>query len=164
MSVAEDGARASLGASDAARAPLADVQLAGTSVPDVPLPDLAVIDVSFISLTKVLPAVLECLTESAELLALVKPQFEVGRGRVGRGGVVREARDRRSALLAVGLAARELGVAVRGYCSSGLPGPKGNRETFVWLARGAGWAAAVSGAPRAASAEDVERMAAEVEP
>jgi 23S rRNA (cytidine1920-2'-O)/16S rRNA (cytidine1409-2'-O)-methyltransferase len=99
------------------------------------LPNLAVIDVSFISLGKVLPAVLGCLRESCEVLALVKPQFEVGRARVGHGGVVRDPADRRAALVAVGLTANELGASVRGYCSSGLPGPKGNRETFAWLVR-----------------------------
>jgi 23S rRNA (cytidine1920-2'-O)/16S rRNA (cytidine1409-2'-O)-methyltransferase len=97
-------------------------------------PDLAVVDVSFISLAKVLGAVLGCLAGRYDVLALVKPQFEVGRGRVGKGGVVRDADDRRAALVAVGEAALALGTAVLGYRSSGLPGPKGNRETFVWLA------------------------------
>jgi 23S rRNA (cytidine1920-2'-O)/16S rRNA (cytidine1409-2'-O)-methyltransferase len=99
-------------------------------------PDLAAVDVSFISLTKVLEAVLGCLGERYDVLALVKPQFEVGRERVGKGGVVRDAADRRAALIGVGQAALELGAAVRGYYTSGLPGPKGNRETFIWLARG----------------------------
>jgi 23S rRNA (cytidine1920-2'-O)/16S rRNA (cytidine1409-2'-O)-methyltransferase len=128
------------------------------------LPDLAVIDVSFISLRKVLPAVLGCLAESCEVLALVKPQFEVGRARVGSGGVVRDPADRRSALVAVGLAARELGAAVRGFCSSGLPGPKGNRETFLWLTRGVDPDRAGEDAVGAVVDEDVERMAREVEP
>ncbi len=96
-------------------------------------PDLAVIDVSFISLAKVLGPVLSCLGGRYDVLALVKPQFEVGRGRVGKGGVVRDPAERRSALVAVGESALALGAAVLGYCSSGLPGPKGNRETFVWL-------------------------------
>ncbi|MGI8902334.1 MAG: TlyA family RNA methyltransferase [Solirubrobacteraceae bacterium] len=101
-------------------------------------PDLIVIDVSFISLTKVLPAVLACAAPGRfDSLALVKPQFEVGRGRVGKGGVVREPAMRREALISVGGAARELGAAVLGYVSSGLPGPKGNQETFVWLAEAA---------------------------
>jgi 23S rRNA (cytidine1920-2'-O)/16S rRNA (cytidine1409-2'-O)-methyltransferase len=99
-------------------------------------PDLVVIDVSFISLTKVLPAVLACVTERHDVLALVKPQFEVGRGRVGKGGVVRDAELRRAALVDVGRAARALGAGVFGFASSGLPGPKGNRESFVWLAEG----------------------------
>jgi 23S rRNA (cytidine1920-2'-O)/16S rRNA (cytidine1409-2'-O)-methyltransferase len=97
-------------------------------------PDLAVVDVSFISLSKVIGAVLSCLAPSYDALALIKPQFEVGRGRVGKGGVVRDAGDRRATLIAVGQAALALGAAVLGYRSSGLPGPKGNRETFVWLA------------------------------
>jgi 23S rRNA (cytidine1920-2'-O)/16S rRNA (cytidine1409-2'-O)-methyltransferase len=119
-------------------------------------PDLAVVDVSFISLAKVLPAMLGCLAEAFEVLALVKPQFEVGRGRVGKGGVVRDAGDRRTALVGVGMAALGLGCAVLGYCSSGLPGPKGNLETFVWLARPTDRGATAVG--------DVERMACEVEP
>ncbi|HYH54341.1 MAG TPA: TlyA family RNA methyltransferase [Solirubrobacterales bacterium] len=99
---------------------------------DLPFaPSLATIDVSFISLAKVLPAVVLCLEPGGEALAMVKPQFELGRDRVGRG-VVRNAADRREAILAVATAARELGLAIRGFASSGLPGPKGNRETFVW--------------------------------
>jgi 23S rRNA (cytidine1920-2'-O)/16S rRNA (cytidine1409-2'-O)-methyltransferase len=99
---------------------------------DLPFaPSLATIDVSFISLTKVLPAVARCLAPGGEMLAMVKPQFELGRERVGRG-VVRDAADRREAILLVARAAGELGLAVRGFASSGLPGPKGNRETFVW--------------------------------
>src|SRR5438270_12094219 len=69
-------------------------------------PDLAVVDVSFISLSKVLAAVLACMAPRYDVLALVKPQFEVGRGRVGKGGVVRDAADRRAARVAVGGAAR----------------------------------------------------------
>jgi 23S rRNA (cytidine1920-2'-O)/16S rRNA (cytidine1409-2'-O)-methyltransferase len=99
-------------------------------------PDLIVLDVSFISLTKVLPAVLACVAERHDVLALVKPQFEVGRGRVGKGGVVRDAELRRSALVDVARGARGLGASVLGFASSGLPGPKGNRESFVWLAEG----------------------------
>jgi 23S rRNA (cytidine1920-2'-O)/16S rRNA (cytidine1409-2'-O)-methyltransferase len=94
-------------------------------------PSLATIDVSFISLAKVLPAVARCLAPGGEVLAMVKPQFELGKERVGRG-VVRKAADRREAIVKVAEAARELGLQVRGFASSGLPGPKGNRETFVW--------------------------------
>lgn len=94
-------------------------------------PSLATVDVSFISLAKVLPAVARCLAPGGEALAMVKPQFELGRDRVGRG-VVRDAADRREAVLAVAAAATELGLPVRGFATSGLPGPKGNRETFVW--------------------------------
>jgi 23S rRNA (cytidine1920-2'-O)/16S rRNA (cytidine1409-2'-O)-methyltransferase len=117
-------------------------------------PDLLVADLSFISLTKVLPALLGCVAERFDALAMVKPQFEVGRERVGKGGVVREAADRRAALVAVAGSARERGAAVMGFASSGLPGPKGNRETFVWLAEGG----------RDGAREDIEAAAAEVEP
>ncbi len=117
-------------------------------------PDLVVIDVSFISLAKVLPAVLAATAPSFDVLALVKPQFEVGRERVGKGGVVRDAGDRRDALVAAGAAARGLGAAVLAFASSGLPGPKGNRESFAWLAE----------AGRAGAAEDLEAAAREVEP
>jgi 23S rRNA (cytidine1920-2'-O)/16S rRNA (cytidine1409-2'-O)-methyltransferase len=98
---------------------------------DLPfVPSFATIDVSFISLAKVIPAVSSCLAAGAELLAMVKPQFELGRERVGRG-VVRDAADRREAVLGVARAAEEAGLAVAGFAPSGLPGPKGNRETFV---------------------------------
>jgi 23S rRNA (cytidine1920-2'-O)/16S rRNA (cytidine1409-2'-O)-methyltransferase len=99
---------------------------------DLPFsPGLATVDVSFISLRKVLPAVARCLAPGGEVLAMVKPQFELGRERV-RKGVVRDAGDRREAVLSVASAAAELGLPIRGFASSGLPGPKGNRETFVW--------------------------------
>ena len=97
-------------------------------------PSLAVIDVSFISVTKVLGAVLACLEPVHDCLAMIKPQFEVGREAVGRGGVVRDPALRRSALEAVAASAANLGASVLGFASSGLPGPKGNLETFVWLA------------------------------
>jgi 23S rRNA (cytidine1920-2'-O)/16S rRNA (cytidine1409-2'-O)-methyltransferase len=116
------------------------------------LPELATVDVSFISLAKLLPAVAACLAPDGELLALVKPQFELERERVGKGGVVRGAGDRRDALRRAARAASAAGLAVRGFASSGLPGPKGNRETFIWCAR--------SGAP----ISDLEAAIAEVEP
>jgi 23S rRNA (cytidine1920-2'-O)/16S rRNA (cytidine1409-2'-O)-methyltransferase len=118
-------------------------------------PDLIVVDVSFISLTKVLPAVLAVAAPRFDCLALVKPQFEVGRERVGKGGVVRSADDRRDALIAVGKHARtRLGAVVLGYVTSGLPGPAGNRESFVWLAE----------AGRPGEVEDLEAAARKVEP
>ena len=118
-------------------------------------PDLIVADVSFISLTKVLPAVLACAAPVFDCLAMVKPQFEVGRERVGKGGVVRSADDRRAALVEVGETARtELGAAVMGYAASGLPGPAGNRESFVWLAE----------AGRAGAAQELETVARMAEP
>ena len=98
---------------------------------DLPFrPDLATVDVSFISLVKVLPAVASSLVPGGEVLAMVKPQFELGRERV-RKGVVRDAADRREAVLSVARRAEEIGLPVRGFAFSGLPGPKGNRETFV---------------------------------
>jgi 23S rRNA (cytidine1920-2'-O)/16S rRNA (cytidine1409-2'-O)-methyltransferase len=99
-------------------------------------PDLVVIDVSFISLGKVLPAVLAAGAAVFDCLAMVKPQFEVGRERLGKGGVVRDPELRREAIAGVARTAEELGAAVMGFASSGLPGPKGNRETFAWLAEG----------------------------
>jgi 23S rRNA (cytidine1920-2'-O)/16S rRNA (cytidine1409-2'-O)-methyltransferase len=97
-------------------------------------PDLVVIDVSFISLRKVLPAVLGAAAPSYDALAMVKPQFEVGRERLGKGGVVRDPALRREAIAGVARDAEALGASVMGFASSGLPGPAGNRETFVWLA------------------------------
>jgi 23S rRNA (cytidine1920-2'-O)/16S rRNA (cytidine1409-2'-O)-methyltransferase len=119
---------------------------------DLPFaPSFATVDVSFISLAKILPAVVRCLAPGGEALAMVKPQFELGRGRVGRG-VVRDAGDRREAILAVAHAAGDLGLPVRGVASSGLPGPKGNRETFVWCG-GDGAPVADLGAAVAAAVE-----------
>jgi 23S rRNA (cytidine1920-2'-O)/16S rRNA (cytidine1409-2'-O)-methyltransferase len=100
-------------------------------------PNLVVIDVSFISLAKVLPAVLTAAADVFDCLAMVKPQFEVGRDRIGKGGVVREPALRHEAVTAVAAAARELGAAVMGAAPSALAGPSGNRETFLWLAEGA---------------------------
>src|SRR5262245_28355482 len=117
-------------------------------------PDLVVADVSFISLTKVLPAVLACCAPRFDALAMVKPQFEVGRAKVGKGGVVRDPDDRRASLVAVAASARDAGASVLGFASSGLPGPKGNRETFVWLAESA----------RPGEIDDLESAAREVEP
>ncbi len=97
-------------------------------------PDLVVADVSFISLTKLLPAVRGVVADTFDALLMVKPQFELGRGRVGRGGVVREAALRREAIRTVAAAAVREGFAVLAAAPSGLPGPKGNRETFLHLA------------------------------
>jgi 23S rRNA (cytidine1920-2'-O)/16S rRNA (cytidine1409-2'-O)-methyltransferase len=103
---------------------------------DLPFgPSLATVDVSFIGLTKVLPAVAGTLSEDGEVLALVKPQFELGPEKIGKGGVVRDAALRREALALAAEAARSVGLAVRGVASSGLPGPKGNRESFLWCSR-----------------------------
>ena len=111
---------------------------------------------SFISLTKILPAVLACAApDRYDVLAMIKPQFEAGRGNVGKGGVIRDPDQRRAALVSVAGCARSLGASVLGFASSGLPGPKGNRESFVWLAE-AGRAGDVG--------EDLDAAAREVEP
>jgi 23S rRNA (cytidine1920-2'-O)/16S rRNA (cytidine1409-2'-O)-methyltransferase len=104
-------------------------------------PELVTIDVSFISLGKVLGAVLACCAPEYDCLAMVKPQFEVGRGRVGKGGVVHDHALRRAAVQAVAERARSLGAVVRGWAPAGLEGPAGNRETFLWLAAADGEAA-----------------------
>ena len=118
-------------------------------------PGLAVVDVSFISVAKVLGPLVACLDPTFDVLALVKPQFELGRRRVGRGGVVRDPGARREALVEVGRHARDaFGASVLGYASSGLPGPAGNRESFVWLAE----------AGRAGGVDDLEAAARRAEP
>jgi 23S rRNA (cytidine1920-2'-O)/16S rRNA (cytidine1409-2'-O)-methyltransferase len=117
-------------------------------------PDLVVIDVSFISLRTILPAVLGTLADEWDALAMVKPQFEVGRERLGKGGVVRDPELRREMVAEVAEAARGLGAAVAGFAPSGLPGPAGNRETFAWLAEG-GRAGAVGDVRAALAGVDV---------
>ena len=102
-----------------------------------PVPGLVVADLSFISLTLVLPTLVECAEPDADFVLLVKPQFEVGKGRVGSGGVVREAADRADAVRKVAGAGRELNLGVLGVTASPLPGPAGNVEYFLWLRRGA---------------------------
>ncbi|HEX8066475.1 MAG TPA: TlyA family RNA methyltransferase [Thermoleophilaceae bacterium] len=97
-------------------------------------PELIAVDVSFISLAKVLPAVLGCAADRFDCLAMVKPQFEVGRERLPKGAVVRSAEDRRGAALEVARCAAGLGHSIAGFAPSGLPGPAGNRETFAWIA------------------------------
>jgi 23S rRNA (cytidine1920-2'-O)/16S rRNA (cytidine1409-2'-O)-methyltransferase len=102
-----------------------------------PAPDLVVADLSFISLTLVLPALVACATPAADFVLMVKPQFEVGKGRVGAGGVVRDTTDRSDAIKRVCGAASQLGLGVRGITASSRPGPAGNVEYFVWLRFGA---------------------------
>ncbi len=102
-----------------------------------PVPGLVVADLSFISLTLVLPALVACAAPDADFVLLVKPQFEVGKGRVGAGGVVRDTTDRSAAVQRVTGAAGQLGLGVLGVTASPLPGPAGNVEYFVWLRRGA---------------------------
>jgi 23S rRNA (cytidine1920-2'-O)/16S rRNA (cytidine1409-2'-O)-methyltransferase len=98
-------------------------------------PGLITVDVSFISLAKLLSPITEIAADDLDLLGLVKPQFELEPTRVGSGGVVRDPAARRDALRAVAEAAAGAGLVVRGFASSGLPGPKGNLETFIWCAR-----------------------------
>ncbi|MCW2700907.1 MAG: putative rRNA methylase [Blastococcus sp.] len=100
--------------------------------------DLVVADLSFISLRLVLPALILCAREDADLLLMVKPQFEVGRERLGAGGVVRDPEHRVQAVLAVAQSAADLGWGTAGVVASPLPGPAGNVEFFVWLRRDAG--------------------------
>jgi len=100
-------------------------------------PDLVVGDLSFISLRLVLPSLVACAAPRAELVLMVKPQFEVGRERLGTGGVVRDPGLRAEAVLTVARAAAGLGLGVRGVVASPLPGPSGNVEYFLRLRRGA---------------------------
>ena len=117
-------------------------------------PDLVVADLSFISLTKVLPAVLACCAERFDALAMVKPQFEVGRERRRQGRRRALARRPPRGARRGGRTARAHGAAVLGFASSGLPGPKGNQETFVWLAEGG----------RETAQADLDALARVVEP
>jgi 23S rRNA (cytidine1920-2'-O)/16S rRNA (cytidine1409-2'-O)-methyltransferase len=103
-----------------------------------PRPDLGVIDVSFISLTKVLPAFWALLVPPREAVLLVKPQFEVGRDRIGKKGVVRDAGDQAGAIAQVLESAIALGWAYRGLTWSPLLGPAGNIEYLLWLHQGEG--------------------------
>jgi 23S rRNA (cytidine1920-2'-O)/16S rRNA (cytidine1409-2'-O)-methyltransferase len=100
--------------------------------------DLVVADLSFISLRLVLPALTGCAREDADLLPMVKPQFEVGRERLGSGGVVRDRGHRADAVQEVAEAAATLGWGTAGVVASPLPGPAGNVEFFLWLRRDAG--------------------------
>jgi len=105
--------------------------LAPGDLPFVPV--FAVMDVSFISLTKILPAVIQVLGPRAEIVALIKPQFEAGRDQVGKGGVVRDEDLRREIVARVGeFGVRELGLERLGVCESPLRGPAGNVEFFIY--------------------------------
>jgi 23S rRNA (cytidine1920-2'-O)/16S rRNA (cytidine1409-2'-O)-methyltransferase len=99
--------------------------------------DLVVADLSFISLRLVLPALAACTGPGGDLVPMVKPQFEVGRERVGPGGVVRDPALRAEAVRSVAAAAEPLGFGVAGVVRSPLPGPAGNLEFFLWLRRDA---------------------------
>jgi 23S rRNA (cytidine1920-2'-O)/16S rRNA (cytidine1409-2'-O)-methyltransferase len=97
---------------------------------------LATVDVSFISALKILPALRAVLAPGADVVLLVKPQFEAGRGEVGRGGLVKDEAVHRRVLLEVMRGAQGLGYAVAGACASPLPGAEGNREFFLHLNAG----------------------------
>ena len=103
-------------------------------MPEDPLPNFAVADVSFISLRLVLPALRRLLQpDEADAVVLVKPQFEVGRRQVGKGGVVRDVAYHREAIMSVAAAALELGWAPQGLHASPITGPAGNQEYLLWL-------------------------------
>ena len=97
------------------------------------LPDLIVVDVSFISLTKILPAVWQLTQAPREAVLLVKPQFEVGRSRIGKKGVVRDPHDQADAIFNVMKGALELGWKYQGLTWSPITGPAGNIEYLLWL-------------------------------
>jgi 23S rRNA (cytidine1920-2'-O)/16S rRNA (cytidine1409-2'-O)-methyltransferase len=112
---------------------------------------LTVADLSFISLKLVLPALVACTEPDGDLVPMVKPQFEVGRERLGSGGVVRDPALRAEAVLAVAAEAATMDLGVAGVVASPLPGPSGNVEFFLWLRRGA----------PPADADEVRRIAEE---
>jgi len=97
------------------------------------LADLAVIDASFISLELVLPATLQLLTPTAQIVALIKPQFEAGKDQVGKNGVIRDTRVHQRVLEKIFMLAHQLGLIVTGLIPSPLRGPAGNIEFLIWL-------------------------------
>jgi predicted rRNA methylase YqxC with S4 and FtsJ domains len=96
---------------------------------------LATMDVSFISITKILPAIYAILEKDGEVVSLVKPQFEAGRGEVPRGGVVKDPKVHQKVLETVKNKAEKIGFKVKDVCDSPILGADGNREFFVWLIR-----------------------------
>lgn len=114
--------------------------------------DAMVGDLSFISIELVLPALAECVADGGDLLPMVKPQFEVGKNRLGHGGVVRDPALRVEATLNVARAAQRHGLSTRAVTASPLPGPSGNVEYFLWLVNDGG-----------ASAPDEENLTAMVD-
>jgi 23S rRNA (cytidine1920-2'-O)/16S rRNA (cytidine1409-2'-O)-methyltransferase len=125
-----------------------------------PRPQFVVADLSFISLTLVLPALRAVADDQADFVLLVKPQFEVGRDRVARGGVVRDPSAWEAALRRVADSGRSLGLTLAGACVSPLPGPAGNIEFFLWLRAGpAAGAGAAGAAALTAAVDDGRRLA-----
>ncbi|MBI4765378.1 MAG: TlyA family RNA methyltransferase [Deltaproteobacteria bacterium] len=98
--------------------------------------DLMVVDTSFISLTLVIPPLIPLLKDQGEIVALVKPQFEVGKGKVGKGGVVRNEEDQKTVLESLAFFFQKLGLLVLGTTESPIKGAKGNREFFMYLRKG----------------------------
>lgn len=96
-------------------------------------PDSAVVDVSFISLKKVIPKVVELIKKGGDIIALIKPQFEVGKGEVGKRGVIGDPQTHKKVIQEISSFALEAGLVVRGVVESPLLGPKGNREFFIFL-------------------------------
>jgi len=97
------------------------------------VPELAVIDASFISLGKVLPATVKLLKPGGRIIALIKPQFEVGKGEVGKGGIVRDPAAHERVIDTVRQTAREMGLVAAGLCESPITGADGNREFLILL-------------------------------
>lgn len=116
--------------------------------------DLVVVDVSFISLRVVMPALLALLGEHADLVALVKPQFEAGKGRVGKRGVVRDVETHVDVVSAAVETARASGLVVRGLTFSPIKGPEGNIEFWMWASR--------DGEPTMVSAREIAESAHEI--
>src|SRR5665647_470151 len=123
--------------------------------------DLVVADLSFISLTVVLPALVAAVAPGGNLLLMVKPQFEIGRQRLGASGVVTSPALREEAVRRVAEAATGLGCTARAVVPSGLPGPAGNHEYFLWLTPGSASSADGTGLGDAAaqSVRDAVRLA-----
>jgi 23S rRNA (cytidine1920-2'-O)/16S rRNA (cytidine1409-2'-O)-methyltransferase len=128
--------------------------LVAAAFPDAP--DLATVDVSFISLEKVLPAVYRVLAPAGEAVALVKPQFEVGKGLVGKGGVVRDPANHHAVISRVARYAVLHGWHVRGVAASPLRGPKGNREFFLHFCKTGRTIPDLDGLIARAAAQEVE--------
>lgn len=105
--------------------------LVADTLPEVP--DMAVVDASFISLAKVLPAIVPLVVPRGIIVALIKPQFEVGRGEVGKGGVVRDSEQHRQVIDSVSSLAEELHLERKGVTESPVLGPKGNREFLIYV-------------------------------
>lgn len=116
--------------------------------------DLTVADLSFISLKLVLPALMECTRTDGHIVPMVKPQFEVGRQRLGSGGVVRDPALRAEVVADVAVAAGQLGWQTAGVTPSALPGPSGNVEFFLWLRRGG---------PRSMSVDEISQIVTSAE-